>query len=171
MLAHGPTWMVRQWGDAMKRHRDWAEIHFCVWRALRKCVKKRSGHRIFSEEKQKCREERRLWMHRRNKIADSLMRCGFEPRTHEPCVPTEALRRFNNERQCFDRLSNRFRDRKEATGSSTAWEHAPKIQPCLRRLTGIGGFRGQCSECARRMNRGIDQRKGSTWCTVLLGLW
>ena len=60
---------VMRWGDAMKRHRDWAEIHFCVWRALRKCVKKRSGHRIFSEEKQKCREERRLWMHRRNKIA------------------------------------------------------------------------------------------------------
>ena len=60
---------MRRWGDSMKRHRDWAEIHFCVWRALRKCVKKRSGHRIFSEEKQKCREERRLWMKRRNEEA------------------------------------------------------------------------------------------------------
>ena len=64
--AQGPNW---GWGDSMKRHRDWAEIHFCVWRALRKCVKKRSGHRIFSEEKQKCREERRLWMNRRNEEA------------------------------------------------------------------------------------------------------
>ena len=48
---------------------------------------------------------------------------------------------------------------KEATNSSTAWEQAPKIQACLRRLSGIGALRGQCSGCARRMNRGIDQRK------------
>ena len=78
--AQWPNW---GWVDSMKRHRDWAEIHFCVWRALRKCVKKRSGHRIFSEEKQKCREERRIWMKRRNIIADSVMRCDFEPRTHD----------------------------------------------------------------------------------------
>ena len=77
------TWIgeaVRRWGDSMKRHRDWAEIHFCVWRALRKCVKKRSGHRIFSEEKQKCREERRLWMKRRPSTSSGIvlaLRCGL----------------------------------------------------------------------------------------------
>ena len=103
-------------------------------------------------------------MHRRNKIADALMRCGFEPRTHEPCVPTEALKRFNDfaiqQRATMLRQAQQpAQGPKEATNSSTAWEQAPKIQACLRRLSGIGALRGQCSGCARRMNRGIDQRK------------
>ena len=36
-------------------------------------------------------------MQRRNKIADALMRCGFETRTHEPCVPTFDFIRFAHE--------------------------------------------------------------------------
>ena len=77
------------------------EILTCIFYTLKvsRSVKKRSGYRIFSEEKQKCREERRLWMHRRNKIADSLMRCGFEPRTHDRA---SLLRRWGD---CLHKLS------------------------------------------------------------------
>jgi hypothetical protein len=93
---------VSRWGDAMKRHRDWAEIHFCVWRALRKCVKKRSGHRIFSEEKQKCREERRLWMQRRNKIAARWIESMPGPSTGSG---TALIMRFND--STISRFNNR----------------------------------------------------------------